>query len=433
MSDEIIDVPSCVDNFEVDSIRVKDALARLDDRIQTVAETELVAIRDSLGRICSSAIRSPINVPAYANSAMDGYVINIADLHESDVTTFRIAGSAFAGIPYLENHKPGQAVRIMTGAVIPDGFNAVIMQEQTLTTEDNAQVKIGPDHSEHENIRFAGEDVAVDTAILNPGHKISAADLGVLASLGIAEIEVYRLPVVAYFSTGDELVSIDKPLEKGQIYDSNRYSLHGMLANLPVISLDLGVAKDDPDIIRDFLLDAASKADLILTTGGVSVGEADYIKTVLEDIGNIEFWKIAIKPGRPLTYGTINKAMFMGLPGNPVAVMVTFEQFVRPAIEKLCGLGMQNRRLVKAICREKLRKKPGRREYQRGIATAMADGEWEVSRTGKQGSGILTSMSQGNCFIVLDEDNCGVEPGDAITIQFFDLGYYFLIRLLLDI
>ncbi|MFT5504126.1 MAG: molybdopterin molybdotransferase [Gammaproteobacteria bacterium] len=419
MPDQLQLQPSCVDNFELDSLRVEDALQRLDDRIPALVDSESVRLRDSLDRICFHDINSPIDVPGHANSAMDGFAINVEDLDSTDNQIFEIVGSAFAGKPYPETHRQGAAIKIMTGAVIPDGFNAVIMQEQCAEQND-ATVIIGPDHRADENIRFAGEDIHRNSSVFSIGHKINAADLGVLASLGIANIEVFRKPVVAFFSTGDELTSIDKPLQKGQIYDSNRYTLFGLLKKLPVDILDMGVIKDDPEAIRNALSEASTKADLILTTGGVSVGAADFIKTVLESIGNIEFWKIAIKPGRPLTYGCIKKAMFLGLPGNPVAVMVTFDQFVRPVIEKLSGQGMQPKRLVKAICEEKLHKKSGRRECQRGIASLSADGNWQVRRTGKQGSGILTSMSQANCFIVLNEENQGVDVGDLVDIQFFD-------------
>jgi molybdopterin molybdotransferase len=419
MPDQLQLQPSCVDNFELDSLRVEDALQRLDDQIPALIESESIELRNAMDRICFLDINSPIDVPGHANSAMDGFAINIEDLDSTENQEFKVLDTAFAGKPYVGVHRSGTAIRIMTGAVIPDGFNAVIMQEQCAEQTD-ATVIIGPDHRPDENIRFAGEDVCKNDPVFSAGHKINAADLGVLASLGIANIDVYRKPVVAFFSTGDELISIDKPLQKGQIHDSNRYTLFGLLKKLPVDIQDLGVIKDDPDAIRNALIEASVEADLILTTGGVSVGAADFIKTVLDSIGSIEFWKIAIKPGRPLTYGRINQAKFMGLPGNPVAVMVTFDQFVQPVIEKLSGQGMQAKRLVKAICEEKLRKKSGRREYQRGIASLTADSNWQVRRTGKQGSGILTSMSQANCFIVLNEENQGVDIGNLVDIQFFN-------------
>jgi molybdopterin molybdotransferase len=307
----------------------------------------------------------------------------------------------------------------MTGALIPAGTDSVVMQEQTEIAA-NGRIRIDSGHRAGENIRRAGEDIAQGETVIEAGERLSPADLGVLASLGIAKLQVRRKPVVAFFSTGDELVSVGEKLEPGMIYDSNRYSLHGMLARLPVDTLDLGVVRDNPDSMRTALEDAASRADLIISTGGVSVGEADYIKPALADLGTTEFWKIAIKPGRPLTFGQIGSSIFMGLPGNPVAVMVTFSQFVEPAIEVLSGTNMRPPRLLPARALDSLRKKPGRTEFQRGIATLDADGRWQVSKTGKQGSGILTSMSRANCLIVLPDDNAGVEPGDEVSIQFLD-------------
>jgi molybdopterin molybdotransferase len=242
----------------------------------------------------------------------------------------------------------------------------------------------------------------------------------VLASLGLTQLQVKRKPVVAFFSTGDELVSVGTPLEPGKIYDSNRYSLYGMLAGMAVDIIDLGVVRDDLDSMCEVLTMASTRADLIISTGGVSVGEADFIKPALADLGTTEFWKIAIKPGRPLTFGQINASIFMGLPGNPVAVMVTFSQFVAPAIEALAGANPKPPALFRARAVDKIRKRPGRYEFQRGIASLDENNAWQVAKTGKQGSGILTSMSRANCFIVLPDDNAGVEAGDEVNIQFFD-------------
>jgi molybdopterin molybdotransferase len=256
--------------------------------------------------------------------------------------------------------------------------------------------------------------------VIEADVRLSPADLGVLASLGIAKLQIKRKPVVAFFSTGDELMSVGTPLEPGMIYDSNRYSLHGMLASLPVDIVDLGVVRDNPESMREALTSASEQADLVISTGGVSVGEADYIKPALADLGSTEFWEIAIKPGRPLTFGQIGNSVFMGLPGNPVAVMVTFSQFVAPAIEMLSGAMPRPPMLFPARSLERLHKKPGRTEFQRGVATLDDNNRWQVGKTGKQGSGILTSMSRANCFIVLPDDNAGVEPGDEVSIQFLD-------------
>ena len=399
-------------------------IKKLTSNTKALQQSELLPIRDCLNRICSQPIRSTINVPGHANSAMDGYAIAFSDLQRADsqdsqITTFKEIGCAFAGRAFDTACESGQCIRIMTGAVMPDGCDTIIMQEQA-EQRDDGFIAVDSNHRLGENVRYAGEDIKQDEVILNSGDKIGPADLGVLASLGIGELNVFRKPIVAFMSTGDELVSINKTLGKGQIHDSNRYTLYGMLAQLEVDMIDLGVIQDDFDSIRSALLDAAQKADLVITTGGVSVGQADFIKTALEDIGQPEFWKIAIKPGRPLTFGKIQESLFIGLPGNPVAVMVTFNHFVIPAIRQLSGAPPTKVPVVRATSTEKMRKRAGRLEIQRGIASLSEHGQWQVSKTGKQGSGILTSMSRGNCFILLHEDNDGVEPGDQVEIQLFD-------------
>jgi len=385
----------------------------------TALGAETVAAEHSRGRVLTDAVTSGRQLPPSDNSAMDGYAIAIGSLNPQGVSEFEEIGTAYAGTPFTRTCGKLQCVRIMTGALLPPGSDAVIMQEQVEVTASGL-VRIDCDHRVNENIRQAGEDIKTGETLLEAGARISPADLGVLASLGIGEVDVVRKPVVAFFSTGDELVSIGEPLAAGKIYDSNRYSLYGMLSRLAVDIIDLGVIRDQPEAIREALVTASQQADLVITTGGVSVGEADYIKPVLEDIGETEFWKIAIKPGRPLTLGQIGNSTFMGLPGNPVAVMVTFSQFVLPAIQKLAGARVKPPMLFKARALDKMRKRPGRYEFQRGIATLNEDNQWQVGKTGKQGSGILTSMSRANCFIVLPDENAGVEIGDEVDIQFFD-------------
>jgi len=419
MSDKIPHQPSCADPFEDDMISLSEALTRIEGRVVPVHACERLPIRQCLNRVNNEAVKSPLNVPPLPNSAMDGYAIAIDSLVADSIVELEEIGSAYAGVPFMQDCGPGQCVRIMTGALIPSGTDTVVMQEQVQLGEDG-RIRIDSDHRAGENIRQAGEDVQQGEIVLQAGVRLNPADLGVLASLGLSQLQVKRKPVVAFFSTGDELMPVGKPLEPGMIYDSNRYSLYGMLTHLPVDVLDLGVVRDNPESMREVLADAAERADLIISTGGVSVGEADYIKPALEDLGNTEFWKIAIKPGRPLTFGQIGSSIFMGLPGNPVAVMVTFCQFVAPAIEVLSGASMRPPRLVPALSLERLRKKPGRTEFQRGIAVLDENNRWQVSRTGKQGSGILTSMSRANCLIVLPDDNAGVEPGDEVSIQFLD-------------
>ena len=419
MNDSIVSAPSCVDPSDPESISVDLALAQICSQVSQITDTETLPLRDCLGRINAVAIKSPINVPGHANSAMDGFAISFSSLNKTGITELAEIGAAYAGIAFDGVCGDQECVRIMTGAVMPAGTDTIIMQEQVETT-GNGKIRFDANHRQGENVRYAGEDIAEGQTVLEAGDSINPANLGVLASLGIAELEVVRKPLVAFFSTGDELVSLGQPLEKGKIYDSNRYTLFGLLSRLPVEILDLGVIKDEPDSIKNTLHHAAQKADLIITTGGVSVGEADYIKTVLDEIGDMAFWKIAIKPGRPLTFGKIDNSLFMGLPGNPVAVMVTFSQFVIPALQQLSGSKAHAPVKLQAVSTDSLRKRPGRLEIQRGIATCDDNNRWQVGKTGKQGSGILTSMSKANCFILLDEDNAGVEPGDSVAIQLFD-------------
>ena len=419
MSNKISPAPGCADAFDPNSISLAEALDKIQQRVRPVLACERLPIRECLGRVNNQVVLSPRNVPPLPNSAMDGYALAIDSLKQDEIVELTEIGTAFAGTPFDGSCGPGQCVRIMTGALIPDGADAVIMQEQV---EINAAGKVRVDsaHRVGENIRQAGEDIRQGTSVIEAGARLSPADLGVLASLGLTQLQVKRKPVVAFFSTGDELVSVGTPLEPGKIYDSNRYSLYGMLAGMAVDIIDLGVVRDDLDSMCEVLTMASTRADLIISTGGVSVGEADFIKPALADLGTTEFWKIAIKPGRPLTFGQINASIFMGLPGNPVAVMVTFSQFVAPAIEALAGANPKPPALFRARAVDKIRKRPGRYEFQRGIASLDENNAWQVAKTGKQGSGILTSMSRANCFIVLPDDNAGVEAGDEVNIQFFD-------------
>src|SRR6185295_15721254 len=354
-----------------------------------------------------------INVPGHDNSAMDGYAVRFSDL--KDDTVLRQIGTAFAGKPFQGAVGAGECVRVMTGAVMPQGTDTVVVQEVCRAEQDAISIPAG--QKSGQNVRAAGEDLKSGVAVLQPGHPVRAADLGLIASLGIANVKVMRRLRVAFFSTGDELVSIGTPLAQGQVYDSNRYTLHGMLAGLGVEIIDMGVVRDDPQLLEAAFREAAAKADAIITTGGVSVGEADFVKQLMAKLGEVLFWKIAMRPGRPMAFGRIGKAMLFGLPGNPVAVMVTFHQFVRDA---LLVLGGQTQGLdvplLKAISATGLRKVPGRTEYQRGIL--FRDGaDWKVRATGQQGSGVLRSMSEANCFIVLEHERGKVEAGELVSVQ----------------
>jgi len=370
-------------------------------------------LHQSLGRVIAEDILSPANVPNYDNSAMDGYAFNSQDLN---TTPLKVIGTAFAGKAFNGTVTQGECVRIMTGAAMPQGADTVAVQERVLRDGDSIQFTEAP--KPRANVRYAGEDLQQGHNVLSAGHLMQPADLGLLASLGIAEVKVYRKLKVAFFSTGDELVAIGKPLASGQVYDSNRYTLYGMLSRLGVEIVDLGAIADDPIQLENILLNAAAQADVIITSGGVSVGEADYMKELLSKHGQVMFWKIAMKPGRPLAYGKVDHAHYFGLPGNPVAVMVTFYQFVREALLTLMGQPTTNPLpMFEVECTAPIKKLTGRTEFQRGILYTDATGTWKVKPTGAQGSAILSSMSLANCFIVLDENVGNLDAGAMVQVQ----------------
>lgn len=410
----IVADPSCMDDYDPNSMNVHKAREFIKQFLEPVTETEIVPLRESLDRVLAADILAPANVPNYDNSAMDGYAFN-AKVMQPGTTKLKIVGTAFAGGAFDGQVKSSECVRIMTGAMMPVGTDTVIMQERTAVQDDSISfdaIKPGS------NVRYAGEDLKAGQAVLSAGHTMQAADLGLIASLGVANVSIYRRLKVAFFSTGDELVPVGQPLQTGQVYDSNRYSIFGMLSQLGVETVDLGAIPDNPDLLESTLLSAAEQADVVITSGGVSVGEADYMKLLLAKHGQVVFWKIAMKPGRPLAYGKVGKAHYFGLPGNPVAVMVTFYQFVREALLTLMGQqAIQPLPLFNVVCTENIRKLPGRTEYQRGILFQDADGSWKVKPTGNQGSAILSSMSLANCFIVLDEPLGNLEAGSTVQIQ----------------
>ena len=409
--------PSCADDSEPDVLSVADARQHILSEITPITAAEKLALRTTLGRVLAGDVISPLNVPSHTNSAMDGYALQATDLI-SGITQFECIGTAYAGKPFKTKNQAQQCVRIMTGAPMPAGTDTVIMQEQAEILSDG-KIHINGEHCAGQNVRQAGEDIPVGSVVMEGGRQILPADLGVLASLGISELHVRRRPRVAFFSTGDELRAIGETLGEGEIYDSNRYSLYGMLTRLDVELLDLGVIPDQPGAVREAFLMAANMADVVITSGGVSVGEADYIKPVLDELGQIKFWKIAMKPGRPLTFGHLGDSLFFGLPGNPVAVMVTFYQFVQPAIRYLASGQHHLPLTLHASCRHALHKRPGRTEFLRGLLHQTEQAELQVAVTGHQGSGILSSMSRANCFIVLPE-NCGdVEAGNMVPVQPF--------------
>ncbi|MDW3094869.1 MAG: molybdopterin molybdotransferase MoeA [Gammaproteobacteria bacterium] len=410
--------PSCMDDYDPSSMDAQIAQQHILHSINSITETEVVPIREALHRVVAENIRSTINVPGHTNSAMDGYAIKSSDIPSEETKQLNLIGTAWAGRPFNGNVNDNECVRIMTGAAMPKNTDTVVMQEHVqindkIITIDNKQ-------QAQQNVRQAGEDIAENDLVFTPGKFLNPSDIGLIASLGIGEIKVIRKLRAAFFSTGDELVSIGTPLEVGQIYDSNRYTLWSMLTRLGVEINDLGVVRDTPEAVEDAFLKASNNADIVITSGGVSVGDADFVKETLEKLGEVNFWKVAMKPGRPLAFGKIRDAYFFGLPGNPVSVMVTFYIFVQAAIEKMMGCEPKARIEIQAISKSELRKRPGRVEYQRGTYTLNEDGKYIVSKTGAQGSGILRSMSDANCFIFLPMDSNGIKIGDKVEIWPFD-------------
>ena len=387
--------------------------------LRPVTTVERLHVRAALGRVLAEDITSAIDVPGHDNSAMDGYAVRFADLKSAADAVLRVVGASFAGKPYAGSLGTGEAVRIMTGGVIPTGADTVVMQERV--TASAGEVRIPCGQQTGQNVRAAGCDIGRGQVVFRRGQLLRPAEIGMIASLGIGEVSVYRRLRVAFFSTGDELVQVGQPLAAGQIYDSNRYTLYGMLARLGVDSIDLGVIRDDPAAIERAFAEAARAADVVITSGGVSVGEADFVKQMLDRLGEVLFWKIAMKPGRPLAYGRIGEAHFFGLPGNPVSAMVTFYQFVREALLVLMGVPEPAPLpILKATCTSAIKKAPGRTEFQRGILSAGDGGQWTVRVTGDQGSAILSSMSQANCFIVLPDAQGNTPAGATVDVQLLE-------------
>ena len=407
---------SCADDFDPNSMPVAKAREVIARFLSPVTATERLNVRAALGRVLAEDVVSPLNVPAHDNSAMDGYAVRFADLKGDGEATLKVTGTAFAGAPFPGAVKAGECVRIMTGGVVPAGADTIVMQEHVKAVQD--RVTIGPGHRKGQNLRRAGEDLAVGQVALKRGLPLRPAEVGLISSLGIGEVTVYRKLRVAFFSTGDELVSIGTQPREGQIYDSNRYTIHGMLTRLGCEVLDMGVVRDDPKLLEKAFHDAADAADVVITSGGVSVGEADFVKELLNKLGEVVFWKIAMKPGRPLAYGRIGAAHFFGLPGNPVSVMVTFHQFVRDALLTLSGRDpVPPLPTFKVPCVSSLKKAPGRTEFQRGVLECDSHGTWSVRVTGEQGSGILRSMSEANCFIILPDAQGNVASGTLVEVQ----------------
>jgi molybdopterin molybdotransferase len=404
--------------------KVGEFLAQL---VSPLVQTERVGLFAALGRVLAEDVISPISVPPHDNSAMDGFAFNGADLNVSGMSRFTVVGTALAGKAWQGTVGQGECLKIMTGAIMPTGLDTVVPQELCTVTADYIEIKPGLLQS-GDNRRFAGEDLMQGAPALQKGELLTPAAIGLLASLNISQVDVVRKLKVAYFSTGDEVLSLGDAPREGAIYDSNRYTVYGMLTRLGIEVIDMGVVRDSPALLDAAFTSAAAQADAIITSGGVSVGEADYTKAMMHKLGGtsggVAFWKIAMRPGRPMAVGRIGSAILFGLPGNPVAVMVTMLAFVRPALLRMMGANPTKYAsaplYLQAQCSETLRKKPGRTEYQRGTVSRAQDGSLQVQTTGNQGSGVLSSMVQANGLIVLHHAQGNVAVGDVVDVLMLD-------------
>ena len=421
MSETVNRDPSCESDYDPNSLPVSLALSRIQQIVTPVCQYETIKLSEALNRVLAEDIASPVNVPNHTNSAMDGYAVRFKDICEQDLSSLVIIGKAFAGHLFSGTIGQGQAVRIMTGAVIPHGSDTIIMQED-VEVLDEKTIRVDNNHKQGQHVRYAGESLKQGDIALPGGRRLNPADVGLLASLGVAEIRVYKKPKVAIFSTGDEVKPLGEPLSLGDVYDSNRYTLNSMLSSLNVDVIDLGIIGDDAQLTAKTFATAAQNADAIIVCGGASVGDADYVRTTLNEMGQVSFWKLAMKPGRPLSFGKLKDSIFFGLPGNPVSVMVTFYQFVLPALKRLMGEDDTLPKRFNVPCVTALKKRPGRTEYQRGCLFYDDDNVLKVKTTGQQGSGILSSMTRGDCFIVLADDCDGIEAGALVEVEpFFGL------------
>ena len=403
---------------------VLDFLERL---VTPLADTESVSLFDAPGRVLAQDLISPLSVPPHDNAAMDGYAFSGAALRVDSALTLEAVGTALAGQAWRGTLGPGQCVKIMTGAIMPAGLDTVVPQEFVTLTEAQPHPRVTIPAGllqAGDNRRHKGEDLMEGQPALRAGERLTPAACGLIASLGLPQVQVIRRLKVAYFSTGDEILSLGEAPREGAVFDSNRHTVRALLMRLGCEVIDLGVVRDDPVLLRQAFTEAAARADAVITSGGVSVGEADFTKAMMKELGDVAFWRIAMRPGRPMAVGRIpsgeRAAILFGLPGNPVAVMVTFLAFVRPALLRMMGARPEPQVLLRAHSEEAIRKKPGRTEYQRGIVTRHSDGTLHVRTTGSQGSGVLRSMVEGNGLIVLAHDQGNVTPGDEVSVMMFD-------------
>ena len=414
-------IAAALAGYDPDAMSAERVDAFLEQLVTPISACEDVSVFASLGRVLARDLISPISVPGHDNSAMDGYAFDGAQLSATEPLLLHTVGTALAGQADTVRVAPGQCVRIMTGAIMPEGLDTVAPQELCHVDGDTVRVPPGV-LKPGDNRRLKGEDLMQGQPALRQGTRLTPAALGLIASLGLASVPVQRRLKVAYFSTGDEILSLGQPPRTGAVYDSNRYTVFGLLTQLGCEVIDLGVVPDQPERLQAAFVDAASRADAVITSGGVSVGEADYTKRMMQQLGDVAFWKIAMRPGRPMAVGRIGPGatVLFGLPGNPVAVMITFLAFVRPALLRMMGCPRTPLPRVQARSSEAIRKKPGRTEYQRGIVSNAPDGTLQVRTTGNQGSGVLSSMVQANALIVLRHAQASVAVGDWVDVLLFD-------------
>lgn len=446
----IAQIAAELQGYDPQALSAADVNTFLERLVEPVSATEDLPLFSALGRVLAQDVVSPISVPPHDNSAMDGYALAGDQLVAGQPLTLRVVGTALAGKAWVGTVAAGECVKIMTGAIMPTGLDTVVPQEFTTAAAADGHITIAADVLKTgDNRRFKGEDLMEGSVALAKGTLLAPAALGLVASLGLPTVTVYRRLRVAYFSTGDEILSLGEPPREGAVYDSNRYTVFGLLTRLGVEVIDLGVVRDEPELLEAAFRNAAQRADAIITSGGVSVGEADHTRTMMKKLGDVAFWRIAMRPGRPMAVGRIattnnqaklassdypssansyqndtnhphSGAVLFGLPGNPVAVMVTFLAFVRPALLRMMGSNHTAPPLLRATSTEAMRKKPGRTEYQRGTITTAADGTLQVRTTGNQGSGVLSSMVQANGLIVLHHGQGNVAVGDAVDVMVFD-------------
>ncbi|MEI7993760.1 MAG: gephyrin-like molybdotransferase Glp [Methylococcaceae bacterium] len=396
-------------------LSIDEALERIKAAISPITESETVDLKNGLGRVLSESLYSPINIPYERNAAMDGYAFSSQDINHDQPFTLTLVGISWAGRPFEGHLQPGQCIRIFTGAVLPNQADSVVMQEHV--REEGEAIHFSAGTSVGQHIREVGEDIKQGGLLCGHPKKLSATDLALFASAGISELAVKRPVKIAFFSTGDELTTLGQPLASGKIYDSNRYLLSGLLTDVCYSVTDLGVIADNKQMLEDSFISAAKIFDVIITTGGASVGDADYVKEILDRCGDVNFWKIAIKPGKPLAFGKIGSCYFFGLPGNPVAVIVTFQFIVALALKQFSGVPDLKRLQITATCTTNLKKSLGRQEYQRGILSQDKNGNFFVASSGKQGSNILSSMSRANCYMILPAECTGVQAGDKVKVE----------------